>query len=325
MSATDEQFAEWVAERGDRVEVRLRTTAHTSDRFVEQAARYLVEAGGKRLRPALAIAAGGFGLATGRLEEDHLIDAAVIVELTHVASLYHDDVMDEAELRRGAPTAHRQWGNSVAIMVGDFLLAQASVIGAKLGEAFMAYQGSTLARLVQGQIQELRGPDDGADPIEHHLNVVAGKTAALFGAAARYGAMFAGLPPTGVEALTQYGEHLGMAFQLADDLLDIVSDESGKRPGTDLREGVPTLVTLLVRQDNRPEDAGLLATLATPVPEADVPAALTALRAHPAVDQARAEVRRWADRAVACLVGFPDSAPTRALHTLCEQAAVRTS
>jgi len=320
---TDEQFADWVAGLGDQVEARLRTAVETPDGFVREAARYLIDAGGKRLRPALTIAAGGYGLDRG-LDVDALMDAAVVVELTHVASLYHDDVMDEADLRRGRPTAHRQWGNSVAIMVGDFLLAQASLLGARLGEAFMAYQAGTLARLVQGQIAELRGPGEGTDPIAHHLAVISGKTAALFGAAARYGGMFAGLPEEPVEALTQYGEHLGMAFQLADDLLDILSDESGKRPGTDLREGVPTLTTLLVRRANRPEDAHLVAALAAPVSEADLPHVLAELRAHPAVDEARTQVRRWADQANDCLLGFPDSAVTRALRTLCDQAVVRT-
>ena len=320
----DEQFLQWATGLAQRVEARLVSTVHTPYMFVEEAARYLVDAGGKRFRPGLVIAAGGLGLEAGTASEDGLVSAAVVVELTHVASLYHDDVMDEAELRRGAPTAHRRWGNSVAIMVGDFMLAQASLVGARLGEDFMVYQAGTLSRLVQGQIAELRGPAPGVDPIQHHRAVVSDKTAALIAAAARYGGLFAGLPEEQVEALTQYGEHLGMAFQLADDLLDIMAEQSGKQVGTDLREGVPTLVPLLVQRDHRPEDARLLELLSAPVAAADVPEALALLRAHPAMAEARAEIRRWSDAATAALAGFPDVPATRALTTICEQAVVRT-
>ncbi len=317
---TDEQFAAWAAEQVELVEDRLRQAVRTPYAYVEEAARYLMDLGGKRFRPALVVAAAGLGEA----DTESMLSAAVVVELTHVASLYHDDVMDEAELRRGAPTAHRRWDNSMAIMVGDFLLAQASQIGARLGEDFMVFQAQTLARLVQGQIAEMRVPDPGADPIAHHLDVIANKTGALIAASARYGGMFAGLPAAQIEALTRYGEHLGLAFQLADDLLDIASEESGKRPGTDLREGVPTLATLLVKQAARPEDARLLSLLAGPVLEADVPEALALLRAHPALTEARSHVSDWAGKAAACLVDFPDNPATRALRLLCDQAVQRT-
>jgi len=322
---TDEQFAEWIAERARRVETRLHEAVHTPYSFVEEAARHLLDAGGKLFRPALTIAAGGLGLASGSVDEEGLIDAAVVVELTHVASLYHDDVMDEAELRRGGPTAHMKWGNSVAIMVGDFMLAQASLVGARLGEDFMLYQAGTLSRLVQGQIAEMRGPGPDADELAHHLKVISDKTAALIAASARYGGVFAQLPESQIAALTEYGEYLGMAFQLADDLLDILSEDSGKALGTDLREGVPTLTTLLVRHHARGEDARLLDLLSGPVADEDIPEALSLLTVHPAIDEARVQVRQWADQALSCISAFPDVAATRALRTLCSQAVLRTN
>jgi heptaprenyl diphosphate synthase len=302
----------------------LHEAVQTPYSFVEEAARYLIDLGGKRFRPALVIAGCGLGLADERIDDEGMIRSGVIVELTHVASLYHDDVMDEATVRRGAPTAHRRWTNSVAIMVGDFLLAQASQIGAVLGEEFMVYQAQTLATLVQGQIAEMRGPGPGVDPITHHLDVINGKTAALIAASARYGGMFARLDSDQIEALTRYGQRLGMAFQLADDLLDIVGHDFGKQPGTDLREGVPTLAPLLIAQANRPEDARLLEFLAGPVSEDDIPEALALLRANPAIREVRAQIQQWSDDAAAQLDGFCDDAATRALRLLCDQAVVRT-
>ncbi|MCL1906623.1 MAG: polyprenyl synthetase family protein [Propionibacteriaceae bacterium] len=325
MAVSDDQLSEWIEGLTTRVEARLRQTLATPHQFVEEASRYLVEAGGKMFRPALVMAAGGLGLEAGGVDEDSLVSAAVAVELTHVASLYHDDVIDEAELRRGGLSAHQKWSNSVAIMIGDYLLAEASVLGASLGVDFVRYQGHTISRLVQGEIAEMVGPEAGVDRISHHLEVIRGKTAALINAAARYGGWFGGLEPDQVEALTEYGENLGMAFQLADDLLDIVSEESGKGPGTDLREGVPTLTTLLIQTHHRDEDARLLELLAGPVPDEDLPEALALVRAHPAVEEARAEVRQWSETARSHLVGFPDSASLRLLHQVCDQAVLRSS
>ena len=325
MPLTDEEFADWIAELTQRVQSRLVRTVHTPYFFVEEVARHLLDAGGKLFRPSLVFAAGGLGLEAGTVDEESLIDAAVVVELTHVASLYHDDVMDEAEMRRGGPTAHMKWGNSVAIMAGDFMLAQASLVGAPLGIEFMTYQAGTLSRLVQGQIGELRGPEQGTDALTHHLTVISNKTAALIAASVRYGGMFASLPPSQVEALTAYGENLGMAFQLADDLLDICSPSSGKTLGTDLREGVPTLTTLLIRARPRDEDSRLLELISGPVSEADLPEALSLVQSHPAVDEARTQIRQWADQALAHIADFPDVAATRALRALCDQAVQRTN
>ena len=179
-----------------------------------------------------------------------VVPAAVVVELTHLATLYHDDVMDEADVRRGVPSANSRWGNSVAVLTGDFLFSRASHILADLGPEAVRVQAEAFERLVTGQILETVGPRDGRDPLDHYLEVVAGKTGSLMSVAGRFGAMMSGADETVVHILAKYGERIGAAFQLADDVLDIASDshESGKTPGTDLREGIPTLPVLHVRR-----------------------------------------------------------------------------
>ena len=183
-----------------------------------------------------------------------VVPAAVVVELTHLATLYHDDVMDEAAIRRGAVSANARWGNSIAILTGDFLFARASDILADLGPECVRIQARTFERLVHGQIRETVGPDEDGDPIEHHLRVLADKTGSLIGTSARFGAMLAGADEEIAEILTRYGERIGVAFQLSDDLLDVVSEtgQSGKTPGTDLREGVATLPALLLSRTTDP-------------------------------------------------------------------------
>ena len=176
-------------------------------------------------------------------DSDDVVTAACVVEITHVGSLYHDDVMDEAALRRGSPSANARWDNLVAILTGDFLFAKSSSLTALLGADAVRIQAETFTRLVEGQILETVPPTADEDPLEHYLAVVAGKTGSLIATSARYGARFGGASPEVEEALAAYGEIVGSAFQLSDDILDVASDsvESGKTPGTDLREGVPTL------------------------------------------------------------------------------------
>ena len=192
-----------------------------------------------------------------------MLTSACVVELTHLASLYHDDVMDEADLRRGAESANARWDNHVAILTGDFLFSKSSELTADLGPDAVRIQAQTFTRLVEGQILETLGPTDGEDPLEHYLRVVAGKTGSLIATSARYGARFAGAPLDVEEALTEYGEKVGVAFQLSDDILDVASEteESGKTPGTDLREGVPTLPVLIAQRSTDPADARLLELL----------------------------------------------------------------
>lgn len=210
------------------VEAGLLDATKSDVPFITEAAQHLVSAGGKRFRPLLVMLASQFG----DPEALGVVPAAVVVELTHLATLYHDDVMDEADVRRGVESANTRWGNSVAVLTGDFLFARASHILADLGPEAVRIQAEAFERLVTGQILETAGPRDGCDPVDHYMDVLAGKTGSLVAVAGRFGALMAGADESVVDILTQYGERLGVAFQLADDVLDIASDshESGKTP-----------------------------------------------------------------------------------------------
>jgi heptaprenyl diphosphate synthase len=264
----------------------------------------------------------------GNTGERQVIEAAVVCELTHLATLYHDDVMDEAPLRRGVESANERWGNAVAILTGDYLFAKASDLLADLGPEAVRLQARTFERLVIGQIRETQGPQNGADPLEHYISVIADKTGSLFGTSIRFGALLSGASPQIVEALTTFGEEIGLAFQLADDVIDIASqtNESGKTPGTDLREGVPTLVTLLVQKANRPEDQKLITSLAGPISdEREVTEVLNALRSHPALDEARTIALQYAENSRKLLSSLPVNETTSAFLTLCDSLVTRSS
>ncbi|MEU7165027.1 polyprenyl synthetase family protein [Streptomyces morookaense] len=294
--------------------------------FITEAAQHLVRAGGKRFRPLLVSLAAQFGdpYAPG------VVPSAVVVELTHLATLYHDDVMDEAAVRRGVPSANSRWGNSVAVLTGDFLFSRASQILADLGPEAVRIQAEAFERLVTGQILETAGPRDGRDPVEHYLDVIAGKTGSLIAVSGRYGAMMSGADEGVVEILTHYGERLGTAFQLADDVLDIASDshESGKTPGTDLREGIPTLPVLHLRAHaaatGAPADLELCALLDGDLSDDAVHAeVLRRLRAHPALEQARRDTVRYAQEARAILAPLPACPAKAALEELCDAVVHR--
>lgn len=301
----------------------LRQSASSDYGFLAETSRHLVDAGGKRLRPTLVL----LGAETGDPQAAGVIEAGVVVELTHLATLYHDDVMDEAPRRRGAESANSRYGNTVAILTGDFLFARASDLLADLGPDAVRLQAQTFERLVAGQIAETVGPVEGADPVEHYLQVLADKTGSLIATSARFGAMFGGAPSATVEALTQFGEAMGVAFQISDDIIDIASDGdvSGKTPGTDLREGVPTLPTLLAQRNNASGDARLLELLSAPVAADDVVETLDLLRANKAMDDARAELARWLGKARAELAVVPEGAAKRALTLLADSLAERAS
>jgi heptaprenyl diphosphate synthase len=308
----------------EAVESKLRDEVKSSDSFVSEAAAHLVAAGGKRFRPLVTLLASQFGDPAAQ----GIIDAAVVVELTHLATLYHDDVMDEAALRRGADSVNSRWGNTIAILTGDFLFARASDILADLGPEAVRLQARTFERLVHGQIRETIGPTEGEDPVEHYLRVLADKTGSLIGTSARFGGMLSGASVDETELLTQWGERIGIAFQLSDDLLDIASDsaDSGKTPGTDLREHVPTLPVLLLRRDNRPADADLIAALSGDLSSdqalGDV---LVDLRAHPVMTAARGATAEWAQDARSSLASFNDSTAKAALESLCDFVVSRSS
>lgn len=323
VSGLDPAFNERVTAQLEVIEQRLREAAVADTEFVTEAAQHIIDAGGKRFRPVLVVLASQ--LQPGADAED-VVQAALVVELTHVASLYHDDVMDEADIRRGVISANQRWGNTVAILVGDLLFSRASSIVAGLGTDFVKLQADTFARLVQGQVAETRGPQPGDDPLEHYLDVVAGKTGALIATSAVFGGMVAGLGPEALAALDAYGEEIGVVFQLSDDIIDIASDESGKTPGTDLRAGVPTLPTLLARRSTRSEDARLRALLEEgPVTEAEVAEALSLLRSHESLAQARAEIGRRAEVARAHLAPLPVGPAKDALSALCDAVISRSA
>lgn len=297
--------------------------------FVTKAARHLMEAGGKRFRPLLCFLAAETGHGSTAAEPlAEVLTAACVVELTHLASLYHDDVMDEADLRRGAESANARWDNHVAILTGDFLFAKSSELTAALGPDAVRIQAQTFSRLVEGQILETLGPGAEDDALEHYLRVVAGKTGSLIATSARYGAMFGGAPDEVVTALTEYGEKVGVAFQLSDDILDIASEseESGKTPGTDLREGVPTLPVLIALRSTDPADARLRELLSGDLTADDLHAeALALLRVHPAMQAARDYVANEAAGAKELLAALPAGAVRTALEAFADVVADRSS
>ena len=306
------------------IEKELAVAVASDVDFINEAARHLLDAGGKRFRPLLVVLASEFGDARA----PGVVPSALVVELTHLATLYHDDVMDEADLRRGAQSANARWDNSIAILTGDFLFARASDIVADLGPEAVRIQAQTFARLVQGQIRETVGPRDGEDKLVHYLSVVADKTGSLIATSARFGARLAGAPLEVEHTLTEFGEQIGTAFQLSDDIIDVVSDTaaSGKTPGTDLREGVPTLPTLLAQRSRVDTDSRLLELLSGPiVDDASQAEALRLLRAHTAIGQARDEVERRAEAARALLTPLPDIPARAALEALCDLVTTRTA
>nr|WP_306237843.1 MULTISPECIES: polyprenyl synthetase family protein [unclassified Ornithinimicrobium] len=311
------------------VQQRLTEVVDHEDEFIAGAARYLSDAGGKRFRPMLTLLAAEVGpLSSEEVAQTQVVDAAVGVELTHLASLYHDDVMDEAELRRGVPSANVVFDNSTSILVGDLLFGTASKIISGLGAEAVGIQADTFVRLCAGQIRDDRPVPAGAEPVEHYLGVLADKTGSLIATAARYGAMFSGCDAPTVALLTEYGEKVGMVFQLADDLLDIASDsaDSGKTPGTDLREGKATLPVLIARASSDPADDRLKELVAGPIQdEAELAEALTLLRAHPAMDTARAHTLRVADEARATLEPLGEGPAVQALRLLVDGVALRSS
>jgi heptaprenyl diphosphate synthase len=292
------------------------------DPFIAEASAHLVAAGGKRFRPLLTLLAAELGDGA----DERVVAAAAGVELTHLASLYHDDVMDEAEVRRGAPSANALYDNSTAILVGDLLFGTASDIVADLGPEAVKIQARTFVRLCAGQIRDDRPCPPDEDPVDYYLGVLADKTGVLIATAARYGAMFSGCSPQVVETMREFGERLGVAFQLADDLIDIASDAdaTGKTPGTDLREGKRTLPVLHALASTDPADARLQELLLGDLADDDrLAEALTLLRAHPAMERARAHTEAVARQAQDVLDPLPPSEARDALYALATGVVTR--
>ena len=320
---TSEALAERLQEGLADVDALLRREVDHDDPFIAEANSHLIEAGGKRFRPLLTLLAAELG---SGINPD-VVAAAAGVELTHVASLCHDDVMDEATVRRGAASANAKYGNSTAILVGDMLFGTASSIIADLGAEAVKIQAETFVRLCSGQIRDDRPTPAGEDPVDYYLRILADKTGVLIATAARYGAMFAGCDAATVEILREFGERLGMAFQLADDLIDVASDaeESGKTPGTDLREGKATLPVLYALASTDPADAALQDLLRSDLrdDETRLAQALELLRANPAMDRAREHTSAVAKQAQDALAPLPDGDAKAALLALATSVVTR--
>ena len=297
-----------------KVEDLMRSHIQGDYPLVVETSRHLVEAGGKRLRPLLTLISAQFGDPTNY----DIIKAAVCCELTHLATLYHDDVMDDAVLRRGVISANKKWNNAVAILTGDYLFSKVSDMLADIGPEAVKLQAKTFERLVIGQIKETQGKSEGLSQIDHYMKVVADKTGSLIATSARFGALLSGASPNVVETLTKFGEKIGVAFQVADDLLDIASNEtaSGKTPGTDLKEGIPTLVTLFVMAENDPADKDLINKLNKPISDEDLPNVISELRKHKALKKVQEYLSKVATEANDLLIDLPAGAAKEALNNL---------
>ena len=307
-----------------QVEDLLHREVTSGYQFVTETSLHLIDAGGKRFRPLFTLLGAQMG---PRPESDEVITAAAVVELIHLATLYHDDVMDDATMRRGAPSANSRWDNSVAILTGDFLFAHASRLVADLGPEAVRIIAETFAELVTGQMRETRGPRPDDDPVQHYLTVIAEKTGSLIATSGRYGGMFSGCTPEQVESLRRFGAAIGTAFQISDDIIDITSPstDSGKTPGTDLREGVLTLPMLYALQDRAATDR-LRVLLAAPITDdAEVAEALDLLRRSPGVTRAQEVLAEHADAARSELVKLPDCPAAAALSALTTYVVARTA
>jgi heptaprenyl diphosphate synthase len=308
------------------VEAELLAIAHSEDQLLTETSRHLVAAGGKRFRAMLVLLAAQFG----DPRDPRVIRAAVAIELTHLATLFHDDVMDEAEVRRGSESVNSRWGNSVAILAGDFLFAQASLILAELGPDAVRIQAQTFNRLVAGQLAETVGPRDGQDPLDHYMYVVTEKTGSLMATAGLFGAMFSGALESIAGHIARACELIGVAWQLSDDVIDVASDsaQSGKTPGTDLRQGVPTLPVLYALRSTDPADARLRSLIdgSADLTSDDVlvAEALRLLRAHSALAESRADALSWANAARTEIMALPDVPARAAFLAMCDFVVKRT-
>lgn len=326
LAPTDADLAERLRKGMAEVEIRLREAAMDSpDPLIGHAAGYLLGAGGKRWRPLLVLLGAQFGDS----ELTSVLDAAVTVELIHAASLHHDDVMDDAPLRHGVPSAHLRWNNKIAILVGDHLVARGATISLELDEPARRAQALAFERLVRGQLREVAGALPGQDQVEHYLEVVRDKSASLIAVAVQLGGLCGGADAGTVAALAEYGEALGMAFQLSDDVIDIVSgaDHAGKAAGTDLRAGVRTLPVLLaLREAGRAGDRLREILAGGPVEDADLRAeALELLRSSPGLAAAGLEVTRYARMARTAARRLRDRPARQALESLSELVTARSA
>jgi heptaprenyl diphosphate synthase len=319
----DPDFAQRVRDGVARVEECISAELRGADDLMTEAVLHLFEAGGKRFRPLFTVLSAHVGPDPDNWE---VTVAGAVIELVHLATLYHDDVMDEAQMRRGAPSANARWGNNIAILAGDYLFATASRLVSRLGPDAVRIVAETFAQLVTGQMRETKGTPDDDDAVSHYLKVVSEKTACLIAAAGRFGGTYSGATADQTERLGRIGGIVGTVFQISDDIIDIESDpdESGKLPGTDLREGVHTLPVLYALRETGPDADRLRELLKGPVTDdADVAEALALLRASGGIAAAKQTVQQYAAQARAELAGLPDVLGTRALASLVDYTVNR--
>jgi len=297
-----------------RVEQLLIESVHSDLPMLAEAAAHLAKAGGKRVRPGFAIASAATAHDAVQAAELPVLMGGVAVELVHLGSLYHDDVMDEATTRRSAPAANQRWGNVVAILTGDFLLAQSSIIAADLGTEVSALLGQTIAELADGQIRELQDTDNFDRTAEDYYAAISGKTASLLACACRVGGIAGNLARPQIDSLTEFGHSYGMAFQIVDDILDVVatSEQLGKPAGNDILEGNFTLPVLrALRGENGDQLRSLIEAGLTPETRDQ---ALVLVRTSPGIADALDAARSWADKAQSSLGGLDDSPGATALR-----------
>ena len=301
-----------------RVEDTLTASVRTEDEFLTEVASHLIVAGGKRVRPLFAVACAAVDRPTLGTATDDEIRGGVSVELVHIGSLYHDDVMDEAVIRRTVDSVNARWGNLRAILAGDFLLARASEIAASLGTEVAGLLAATIAKLCEGQVRELQSMFDPARTEDAYLASISGKTASLFASACRIGGIVGGLDRTQIDAVTEFGQRYGMAFQMVDDVLDLTATEEilGKPAGNDLVEGVYTLPVL--RSLAGPAGEQLREVLGEPLDRVQVDQVRGLVRAGGGIEEALAAARSEVDAAIATLAPFEGSEAATALASAAE-------
>lgn len=314
----------------ERVETGLADDVRVADPLADAASRYLYEAGGKRIRPVLTLLAAQLG--DGNTDE--VIDVAKALEITHLGSLYHDDVMDGADRRRGVPAAHAVWGNSIAILTGDILFSRASQLMSRLGERAIRLQADTFERLVLGQMHETIGAQPDDDPIAFYIRVLADKTGSLIAAATQGGVIFSNAPSEFEEPMRAYGEKIGVAFQLMDDVIDLSAkpEDTGKVPGTDLRAGVPTMPYLLLKAETDAASVDLaariddgVARIAEGADPAILDGPLDELRDHAVTRKTLELAQTWTQDAIDALAPLPRGTVRESLTRFAETLADRSS
>ena len=307
-----------------RTEQELLRVVAAEDDFLTEVASHLINAGGKRVRPGFAMAAAAALDPSGAPAPIEVIRGGCAVELVHIGSLYHDDVMDDATTRRIVNSVNAEWGNLRAILAGDYLLGRASELAADLGTEVAGLLATTITQLCEGQILELESAYDPNRTVERYERSITGKTASLLATACRIGALVGEVPRPVVESLTEFGMAYGMAFQVVDDILDIVAtdEQLGKPAGNDLIEGIYTLPVIHALADDA------VATDLRPLLTRDITLdqrdrARELIRASSGVRTALDVAQGWADKAAGTLTDLPDTPGARALRAASDDLIAR--